>query len=259
MNASSPPQSVSPVPVLPERTLVVIPAYNEELSIGSLLDEIHRDLPGHPVLVINDGSGDETAVVARRQGAEILNLPYNAGVGTAVQAGFQYAWRHGFDYVLRLDGDGQHPPAEAHKLMDAMRTAPCDLVLGTRFGATDGMISTRLRYLGAWMLARFLSVICRARVTDPTSGFWLVNRRLVYVFANLYPSDYPEPEALALLRRLGYTFCETPTRFRSRVAGHSSIGRWDTIFHAFKVVLALFVGRLRPVDKRYFSNWLRLS
>lgn len=240
--------------LLPGRTLIVIPAYNEELSIGSLLDEIRRDLPGHPVLVVNDGSGDGTVAVARRHGAAVLNLPYNAGVGTAVQAGFQYACRHVFDYVLRLDGDGQHPPAEARTLVAAMRATPCDLVLGTRFGATESVVSTRLRYFGAWMLARFLSMICRARVTDPTSGFWLVNRRLAQVFADLYPSDYPEPEALALLRRLGYTFREVPVRFRCRVAGQSSIGRWDTVFHAFKVVLALFVGRLRPIDARHAAN-----
>lgn len=235
-------------------TLVVIPAFNEELSLGLLIDEIRRDLPGLPVLVINDGSLDGTTAVAREHGAAVLNLPYNTGVGTAVQAGFQYAWQQGYAFVLRLDADGQHPPAEARKLLQEMEREPADLILGTRFGATYGLVSSWVRYLGIRSLGLFLSAICRSRVTDPTSGFWLLNRRLVYVFAHYYPSDYPEPEALALLRRLGYTFREVPVRFRQRSAGQSSIGRWDTLYHACKVVLALFVDRVRPVDERFSAQ-----
>ena len=236
------------------RVLILIPAYNEELSLGLLLDEVQRELPDYPVLVVNDGYADRTPSVARQCGVAVLNMPYNVGVGTAVQAGFQYAWRNGFDYVLRLDGDGQHPPDGARRLLEAMQDAPSDLILGTRFGANSGIISTWVRHLGVRGLALFLSIICQARITDPTSGLWLINRRLVFVFANLYPSDYPEPEALALLRRLGYTFREVPVCFRSRKAGLSSIGRWDTLFHALKVVLALCVDRVRPVDVRYSSS-----
>ncbi len=228
--------------------VVMIPAYNEALCLPDLLAEVQKSLPDVPVLVINDGSHDATAQVAREHGAHVLNMPYNAGVGTAVQAGFQYAWQNGYSYLLRLDGDGQHPPSEAHHLLTAMQDGDVDLVVGSRFGGEKQIVSTRMRYVGVRGLALFLSMICRSKVTDPTSGFWLVNRRLLYVFSQSYPCDYPEPEALAFVRRLGYSFREVPVRFRPRTAGESSIGQWDTFFHAFKVLLALIVDRVRPVQ-----------
>ena len=127
---------------------------------------------------------------------------------------------------MRLDADGQHPPSEAWKLMEAMRSSSCDLVIGSRFGGTKINISTRLRYMGIRLLALFLSVICRSRVSDPTSGFWLMNRQLLHLFSRSYPCDYPEPEALALLRRLGYAFYEQPVTFRPRTASITR-SKWD--------------------------------
>ena len=236
--------------VWPERGIVLIPAFNEEAALPDLLQEVHHELPTLTTVVINDGSTDRTAVVARRAGVHVLDLPFNLGVGGTIQVGFQFALHHGFDYALRLDADGQHPPSEAWKLMKAMSVESCDLVIGSRFGGTRANISTRLRYAGIRALALFLTLICRSRVSDPTSGFWLVNRRLLHLFAQYYPSDYPEPEALALMRRLGYAFHEQPVTFRARTAGHSSIGRWDTFYYALKVGLALSVDRVRPVDTR---------
>jgi glycosyltransferase involved in cell wall biosynthesis len=242
-----------------KKLCVMIPAFNEEKSLPGLLAEVRTALPGVHVLVINDGSRDATAQVAREHGAHVLNMPYNAGVGTAVQAGFQYAWQNGFKYLLRMDGDGQHPPSEAQYLLATMEAGDVDLVVGSRFGGEKQMISTRLRYLGVRGLAFFLSLICRSKVTDPTSGFWLVNRRLLYVFSHTYPCDYPEPEALAFVRRLGYSFKEVPVRFRPRMAGESSIGHWDTLFHAFKVLLALVVDRVRPVDVRLSAGMVHFD
>lgn len=230
--------------------IAIIPAFNEEASIGALLDELHRDLPGLPVVVISDGSMDDTAAIAAARGATVLDLPCNLGVGGAVQAGFQYAIRQGYPYVVRLDADGQHPPAEIPKLAAAMADGHADLVIGIRFGSTKDRVSTRLRYLGIRVLAVFLSVICRSRVTDPTSGFWLVSRPLLDYFAHYYPSEYPEPEALALLRRQGYSFREVPVLFRPRMAGHSSIRTWGTVYYAIKVGLALLVDRIRVVNQR---------
>ena len=234
--------------VWPERGVVLIPAFNEEDALPAVLAEVRRELPALTTVVINDGSGDQTAAVARRAGVRVLDLPYNVGVGGGTQAGFQFALHHGFDYALRLDADGQHPPSEAWKLMKKMRAESCDLVVGTRFGGAKPHISTRLRYVGVRLLALFLSLICRSRVSDPTSGFWLVNRRLLHLFSRYYPCDYPEPEALALLRRLGYAFCDQPVTFRARAAGRSSIGRWDTLYYALKVGLALSVDRVRPIN-----------
>lgn len=231
----------------PRDLVVLIPAYNEQESLGRLLGEVRTANRDWPVVVINDGSTDHTAEVARRHGAVVLDLPCNLGVGGAVQAGFQYAVEQGYARAVRLDGDGQHPPGEIGRLLRRMDEGDADLVVGSRFGVEQECISTRFRYFGIRLLARFLSRICRCVITDPTSGFWLVNRPLMNYFARYYPTDYPEPEALALLRRQGYRMAETPVRFRPRMAGQSSIRFWGAGYFALKVGLALLVDRVRPI------------
>lgn len=231
-----------------QRLLVVVPAFNEEASLGSLLAEIRAVWPAAAILVINDGSQDQTLAAARAGGARVLDLPHNLGVGGAMQAGFQYAVRNGYSAVLRLDADGQHPPAEAPKLVAHMAATGADLVVGSRFGATCERVSSRFRYGGIRLLSLFLSLICRARISDPTSGFWLVRGPLLKYFARSYPTDYPEPEALALMRRQGYSFAEVPVSFRERRAGRSSIDFLDALYYVIKVGLALLVDRVRALD-----------
>jgi len=228
--------------------LILIPAFNEEEVLTSLVGEVRRYFPETPVLVVNDGSLDRTAAVARQAGAIVLDLPCNLGVGGAVQAGFQYALAKGYSCVVRIDGDGQHPPEEIGKLLEAMASTGADLIVGSRFELTDGCVSSRGRYLGIKALAFFLSLICRSRVTDPTSGFWALNRPLLSYFSRSYPADYPEPEALALLRRQGYSFAEVPVRFRVRQGGRSTIRSWGAFYYALKVGLALVVDRVRPIN-----------
>lgn len=232
-------------------TVILIPAYNEEESIASLLAEIHGCLPAADIVVISDGSADRTAVIARENGAEVLDLPCNLGVGGAVQAGFRYAYERGYEYAIRCDGDGQHPPSEMKILIEAMKSSNTDLVVGSRFLGEGGYKSTWIRYCGIHGLAAFLSVICKRKVTDPTSGFQMLSRPLLYFFSRVYPMDYPEPEALALMRREGYDFCEVSTTFRERTAGKSTIGKWGTLYYVVKVFLALLVDRARPIDIRY--------
>jgi len=232
-------------------TVILIPAFNEEQSITALLQEIRRYCPDTDIVVINDGSADRTTVVALKHGAEVLDLPCNLGVGGAVQAGFKYAYECGYKYAIRCDGDGQHPPSEILRLIDGMKANQVDMVLGSRFLCEKPYISTWMRYFGIHALALFLTAICRRKVTDPTSGFQMLNRPLLYFFSNVYPMDYPEPEALALMRREGYDFCEVPAVFRDRTAGKSTIGKWDTLYYVVKVFLALLVDRARPVDVRY--------
>lgn len=233
--------------------LILIPAYNEEAALPGLLAEIREAMPNTDICVINDCSLDQTASVARQHGALVLDLPCNLGVGGAVQAGFQYAFARGYRYVLRCDGDGQHPPAEMPRLVEAMKVGDVDLVLGSRFLNHDRQSykSTLLRSAGIHGLAFALTLICRARVTDPTSGFQMINRPLLAYFAHSYPLDYPEPEALALLRRQGYRFREVGVRFRPRLTGKSSIRSWGTLYYMLKVGLALVVDRARPVNTRY--------
>lgn len=230
---------------------LIIPAYNEEGAIGGLLDEVNRYVPTLDVIVINDGSTDYTSLLARTKGVNVLEMPCNLGVGGAVQAGFRYAYDRGYRYVIRIDGDGQHPPAEIPKLIHAMKSGSEDLIIGSRFAGERSYGSTFFRTLGIRILALFLSRICRSRITDPTSGFWIVNRKLLHYFAHDYPTEYPEPEAIALLRRHGFSFREEPVIFRPRTAGLSSIGSWGTVYYMMKVGLALVVDRIRPIDSRF--------
>lgn len=240
-----------------QRTMVLVPAYNEEAAISRLLADVRRHLPGAAVVVVDDGSADRTAEVARAAGAQVLRLPCNLGVGPAIQTGFRFAIESGFDYLIRLDGDGQHPPAEALKLIEAMRAQPTDLVVGTRYGEGSTYRGNWFRRVVLKGLALFISVICRKWITDPTSGFWLVTRPLLQCFALHYPSDYPEAEAIALLRRQGFSLEEVPVAFRPRQAGESSIRAWGTILFAAKVFLALFVDRLRAVDRRGSAAFIK--
>ncbi len=230
------------------RGLLIIPCYNEEQSLPALMAEVRQANLDLDVLVINDGSSDRTAQVARRLKVSLVDLPCNLGVGHAVQAGLQHAVQNGYDFIVRIDGDGQHPPAEIPKLLKYAASCPADVIVGSRFGGETEMVSTRFRYLGVKCLSMFLSKICKSHISDPTSGFWLIRRPLLKYFAKEFPTDYPEPEALALLRRQGYTFDEVPVNFRPRVAGVSSIQKWGAINFTFKVGLALVVDRVRPVN-----------
>ena len=245
--------------VPPKNTIVLIPVFNEEANILVLLREVEEHLPGVPVCVINDCSRDGTAQKLKRAGGARLNLPCNLGVGGAMQAGFRYAVEQGYDYAIRLDGDGQHPPAECAALIERMGQGNVDLVTGSRFLADGGYTSSRVRQAGIAGLSAFLSWACRQKITDPTSGFQMVNRLAMTYFSHQYPSDYPEPEALALLSRQGYRLAEVPAKFRERQAGKSSIRRWGTVFYMFKVCVALFVDRCRAVDPRFDRRHVEAS
>lgn len=231
---------------------VVIPAFNEASSIGLLLDELLAVFPDATPIVVSDGSVDETVAVAEAHGAVVLDLPCNLGVGGAVQAGLRYACWLGHNLVVRIDGDGQHQPAEISMLLTKMRESGVDLVSGSRFLSAGAFQSgTVARQVGNVLLAWFLSVICRRRITDPTSGFWCVQGPLLRYFAEYYPCEYPEPEAIALLHRQGYSMAEVSVTVRPREFGVSSINSLGTVYFAMRVGLALLADRVRPVDRRF--------
>jgi glycosyltransferase involved in cell wall biosynthesis len=238
------------------RDAIIIPAYNEEKSIGCLIDELREYVPHIDVILINDGSVDETANIGRNKNVIVLNLPCNLGVGGAVQVGLKYTLEKGYRFVIRIDGDGQHPPSEIPKLIKAMRKGDTDLIIGSRFSGGGSYVNTPIRSIGIKLLALFLSVICRHRISDPTSGFWIINRPLLNYLAHNYPSDYPEPEAIALLTRHGYSYREEPVVFRRRTGGVSSIQKLGTIYYVLKVGLALVVDRIKPVNKRFEKKHL---
>jgi len=231
---------------------VVIPAFNEAASIGKLLDELLTVFPHATPIVVSDGSVDETVEVAEAHGAVVLDLACNLGVGGAVQAGMRYACWRGHTRVVRIDGDGQHQPSEISKLLTKMMESNVDFVSGSRFLCSGGFQGgTAARQIGNVLLAWFLSVICRRRITDPTCGFWCVQGPLLRYFAEYYPCEYPEPEAIALLHRQGYSMAEVPVTVRPREFGVSSIDSLGTVYFAMRVGLALIADRVRPVDRRF--------
>jgi glycosyltransferase involved in cell wall biosynthesis len=233
----------------PARTAVaVVPAYNEAATIGGVIASLRRHVPDFDVLVVDDGSTDETSALARAAGARVVRPPFNLGIGGAVQTGFVYAREGGYDLMVQVDGDGQHDPGELHKLLEAMQ-AGVDMVCGSRFLVKGEYLAPVSRRAGihifAWLLSRFVG----QAVTDPTSGFRLYNRRAIRLFADDYPHDYPEVEAVLMLHHHRLNMCEVPVRMFQRGGGSSSISSGKSAYYMVKVLLALFVAlaRRRPV------------
>jgi hypothetical protein len=233
------------------RLLVIIPAFNEQEALGGLLREI-KALPATTgvtldTVVVDDGSADRTMAVARANGARLLRLCKNLGIGGAVQAGLSLAYREGFDVAVQIDGDGQHPPSELHRLIEAARgQAAPDLIIGTRYlDQAGGFRSTALRRLGSAWLRLVLRVVTRLSVTDPTSGFRLYGARALRLFADTYPYDFPEPESLAMARAARLTVAEVPVTMRDRQGGHSSISGYKSAYYMLKVTVAVVLAYLR--------------
>ena len=229
-----------------DRILVILPALNEGRNIASVVNGIRSRLPGADVLVIDDGSFDNTANEARGADAMVVQMPYNVGIGAAVQAGFQFAAARDYDLVIRNDGDGQHAPEANLDLIAKLHGENVDLVIGSRFLADAGDYGTPLlRRLGSGILARLLSIVTRQRVTDPTSGCAVFNRRAIQLFAQAYPHDYPEPEAIVIAHRSGLRQMEIPVKMIPRRHGNSSITPLRSIYYMIKVILAILINLLR--------------
>jgi glycosyltransferase involved in cell wall biosynthesis len=229
------------------RKLAVVPSYNEEASIGHVVRRLRADAPSFEVLVVDDGSTDATAQIAEEAGARVLRLPFNLGIGGAVQAGFKFALENGYEFAVQVDGDGQHDPAEIDKLEAAMRERNVDMVCGSRFLTADHQYPAPIsRRTGIHVFAFLLSRIVGQRVSDPTSGFRLINRRGIAVFARDYPHDYPEVEAVLMVHWHRLRMCEVPVHMYTRNGGVSSIGgSGKSAYYMVKVLLAIFVGLFR--------------
>jgi glycosyltransferase involved in cell wall biosynthesis len=226
------------------RALAVVPAYNEVSTLGRVIASLREHAPELEILVIDDGSTDDTRRVAEASGVRVLRHPFNLGIGGAVQSGFQFALEHGYDYMIQVDADGQHDPGEVLKLFEVMQGPDrADMICGTRFATETGYMAPVSRRTGIHMFAFLLSRLLRQPVTDPTSGFRLYNRRAIAVFARDYPHDYPEVEAVLMLHHHRLTMREVPVRMFQRGGGVSSItGSGKSFYYMVKVLLALFVG-----------------
>jgi len=227
------------------RRVAIVPAFNEEASIGAVVGELADYDPGLRVVVVDDGSTDRTAEVARASGAKVISLPFNLGIGGAVQTGFRYAWENGYDLAVRCDGDGQHIPAELPKVVAPVVAGDADIAIGSRFVADGGYRSSATRRLGIRLLALVVSAIARQRVTDATSGFQALNRRALELFAADYPHDYPEVEGMVMTIKHRLRLVEVPVEMREREHGRSSITALRSIYYMVKVLTALFVGLFR--------------
>ena len=230
--------------------LAVVPAYNEAATVGGVVRELLAECPDFDVLVIDDGSTDATSRRAEEAGARVIRHPFNLGIGGAVQSGFQYAREHGYDYMVQVDGDGQHDAEQIRLLEDAMDADPrIDVVCGSRF-LEDGKYPAPVsRRTGIHIFAFLLSRIMGQRVSDPTSGFRLYNRRAINLFARDYPHDYPEVEAVLMCHFHQLRMAEVSVNMTPRRAGISSISSGKSVVYMAKVLLAIFVGlaRARPV------------
>ena len=228
------------------RKAAIVPAYNEEGSIRAVVSEIREADPELEVVVVDDGSTDSTAELAARAGATVLSLPYNLGIGAAVQTGLQYAYENDFDLAVQIDGDGQHDSRELEQLLAPIVSGAADISVGSRFAGRRLYRPSLARWLGIVLFAGLVSLIVRQRVTDTTSGFRAMNRRGIRLFAADYPHDYPEVEATVLVFRHRLRMVEVPVAMRQRESGRSSITLFRSLYYMGKVSLALFVGLLRP-------------
>lgn len=227
------------------RTLVIIPAYNEEESLAGVIRRVQTAVPCGDIAVINDGSLDRTGSIAERLGVVVLHLPCHLGIGAAEQTGFIYALRRGYSTVVRNDADGQHDPDEIPELLAALARTGADVVIGSRYLEDRGYVTPRLRRIGIAILAALTGVICRQRLTDPTSGFRAFGQRAIRLAAEHYPHDFPEPESVVLFVRAGLRVAEIPVTMNPRYGGRSSIRLIDSVYYMAKVLLAILIGLLR--------------
>lgn len=228
-----------------ERRIAIVPAFNEELSIGRLLDELRALDPGLEVVVVSDGSSDRTAEVAAAGGAHVVRLPFNLGIGGAVQTGFRFAMERNYALAVRLDGDGQHDPAELSAVARPVVSGEADIAIGSRFLVAGGYRSSAVRRIGIRVLARVVSGIAGRKLTDTTSGFQALNRKAIILYAAELPHDYPEVEGLVMALRRGLRVTEVPVAMRERAHGSSSIGALGSVYYMVKVLLAIFIDLFR--------------
>ena len=235
------------------RTLVFIPAWNEEGAIAEVIRGVQASLPDADVMVVDDGSTDGTAARAAEAGAMVASLPFNQGLGAALQTGYLHARREGYDFIAHLDADGQHPPADVARLLEEVYADRADLVLGSRYrdpdaaeAESDDYKPTMSRRIGSNVFRFFLTLATRQRFTDTTSGMRAANRRVIALFSENYSPDFAEIESLQLAVRQGLRVKEVPVRMLERVEGSSFLTPLKSAFFIFKGMIVLLVGQFRP-------------
>ena len=229
-----------------KKTLVIIPAYNEEGNIGKLLESLLKitDI-SFDIVVINDCSKDNTSSICKSYGVHVIDLPCNLGIGGAVQTGYKFALKNGYDIAIQVDGDGQHPPEYIRHIIQPILNGEADLVIGSRYLLEEGFKSTFVRRLGIQFFSKLIKLLTKQTVSDPTSGFRACNKKVIKLFASSYPKDYPEPETIVILKRNNLAVSEIPVVMKEREKGVSSINLTRSVYYMFKVSLAIIIDTFR--------------
>ena len=227
-----------------KKRLVIIPAYNEEGAILRTVKDIEEHAPSFDYVVINDQSVDHTLEILTEHHLNYVTLPLNSGIGAAVQTGYLYAKRYGYECAIQVDGDGQHDAAFLEKMADVLEQSDANMVIGSRFIEKTGFQSTGLRRIGIRFFTGLIKVLTGETVTDPTSGMRIVDKKIIDIFADNYPKDYPEPETAVTVLRLGCKILEIPVEMKARESGTSSISWKRAIYYMIKVPLACFMAAI---------------
>jgi glycosyltransferase involved in cell wall biosynthesis len=230
--------------------LIIIPAYNEEESIGNVIKGICDHFQSADIVVINDGSCDRTGDVAGDAGAFVINLPFNLGYGAALQTGFKYAVRCGYRYAIQMDGDGQHSPSSLVNLVHEIEKRDADVVIGSRYLGSKNFDVTILRKIGIKVFGSITSFITGQRITDPTSGYRAINYKVLKLYStDIYPIDYPDADIIIMLHYAGFRIKEIPVEMTPNRTGKSMHSGLKPIYYIFKMILSIFVTLLRePVN-----------
>lgn len=226
------------------KSLIIIPAYKEAGNIEKLVDNIVNNFPQYDYVIINDGSKDKTREICIKRGYCFLDLPINLGIGGAVQTGYKYAQRCGYDIAVQIDGDGQHDVSQLAKVLEPLENGQADITIGSRFIEKEGFQSSSMRRFGIKFLSSLIWVCTGKKIYDVTSGYRAVNRRFIDIYAENYPSDYPEPEAIVAAVMHRGRIKEVPVIMHERQGGTSSIHAWKSVYYMIKVSLAVLVCRI---------------
>lgn len=227
------------------KKLIIIPAYNEEESIENTVKDIEKKAPEFDYIIINDCSTDSTKDICEKNHFRYVDLPINLGIGGAVQTGYMYAERYGYDLAVQVDGDGQHDPAYLETMAEYMESHDVDMVIGSRFIEKQGFQSSLARRAGITYFTKLIHLFTKKTITDPTSGLRMANRKIIQLFAKDYPKDYPEPESVSFILNNGYKVDEIPVIMRERQGGVSSITLKKSVYYMVKVTLAIVFEMMR--------------
>lgn len=226
------------------KVLLIIPAYNEAENIEKVVNDLIQNYPQYDYVIVNDGSRDETEEICLKNHYQMLSLPLNLGIGGAVQTGYRYALKNHYDIAIQIDGDGQHDIAYVEKLIEPIISGRADITIGSRFIEREGFQSSVTRRMGISLLSGLIHVLCFKKVRDVTSGFRAVNEKFIKIYAENYPSDYPEPEAIVAAIMHRGRIEEVPVIMKERMAGNSSINLKRSVYYMIKVTLAILVCRI---------------